>query len=64
MVLIEANVVFDVFGDEDIDRAQTPSEQGYEIMVWVGRFGTASLPIGNTQMLDPAVITRIDGTDL
>lgn len=61
---VQANVVFDVFGDEDIERSKVPSEQGYEIMVWVGRFGSATLPIGNTKLLDPAVITRIDGTDL
>lgn len=61
---VQANVVLDVFGDEDLERSQTPSKQGYEFMVWVGQFGSAALPIGNTQLLDPPVITRIDGTDL
>lgn len=61
---IQANVVLDVFGDEDLQRSQTPSEQGYEFMVWVAQFGSAALPIGNTQLLDPPIVARIDGTDL
>lgn len=61
---VQANVVLDVFGDEDLELSQTPSKQGYEFMVWVAMFGDATLPIGNTQLLDPPVVTRLEGTDL
>ncbi|KAF2752903.1 concanavalin A-like lectin/glucanase [Pseudovirgaria hyperparasitica] len=52
---IEANVVMDLFCDADANRSRTPAKQRYEIMVWLGRFGRASEPIG----MDQARVTPI-----
>ncbi|KAF7192797.1 Endoglucanase cel12A [Pseudocercospora fuligena] len=60
---VQANVVLDVFADEDQEKSQTPSKQKYEFMVWVGQFGTASQPVGNRTPRDPPVIARINNID-
>lgn len=61
---IQANVVLDVFADEDEEKSRSPSKQKYEFMVWVGQFGTASKPVGNRTPRDPPVVARLGGTDL
>lgn len=61
---VQANVVLDVFADEDAQKSGTPSEQKYEFMVWVGQFGAAAQPVGNRTPRDPPVVARLDNTDL
>ena len=60
---MQANVAVDMFADEDPTRAQTPSKQRYEIMVWLGKFGDAAVPIGYYSGSSHAVST-MGGVDL
>ena len=40
-----ANVAVDMFFDEDPSKAVSTTEPAYEVMVWIGRFGSIH-PIG------------------
>ncbi|EME47064.1 glycoside hydrolase family 12 protein [Dothistroma septosporum NZE10] len=60
---VQANVVLDIFADEDAERSRTPSEQKYEFMVWVGQFGAAAQPVGILTPREPPVVVRVDKTD-
>jgi xyloglucan-specific endo-beta-1,4-glucanase len=45
------NVAIDVFFDTDVERAVNTTAPRYEVMVWIGQFGTI-LPIGATNVTD------------
>jgi xyloglucan-specific endo-beta-1,4-glucanase len=48
IVNAKTNVAIDVFLDTDIERAVNTTAPRYEIMVWIGKFGSL-LPIGATE---------------
>lgn len=49
------NVAFDVFFDIDIERAVNTTAPRYEVMVWIGQFGSIS-PIGATETTDIRIL--------
>lgn len=61
---VEANVCIDIFADPDKKTSTVSAKQMYEIMIWFGQFGKGSLPVGNTDPLDPPVVTLIQDTEL
>lgn len=61
---VEANVCIDIFADPDEKTSTVSAKQMYEIMIWFGQFGSGALPVGNTDPLDPPVVTLIQDTEL
>lgn len=61
---VEANVCIDIFADPDKKTSTVASKQMYEIMIWFGQFGKGALPVGNTEPLDPPVVTLMQDTEL
>jgi hypothetical protein len=57
-----ANVCVDMFLAADGNKSTSTTEAQYEVMVWIGRYGEATQPIGNLQGSKDAFI--IDGTRL
>lgn len=47
----KTNVAIDVFFDTDIEKSKNTTAPSYEIMVWLGKFGSI-LPIGATANMD------------
>ncbi|CZT15238.1 uncharacterized protein RCC_01106 [Ramularia collo-cygni] len=60
---VEANVCIDIFADPDKKTSTESPKQMYEIMIWFGHFGSGALPVGNTDLLDPPVVTLIQDTE-
>jgi hypothetical protein len=58
---LNANVCVDMFADPDATNAQNTTSAAYEIMVWLGRWGTATLPIGWLEG-ERLILTVSDGT--
>ncbi|KAF2134969.1 glycoside hydrolase family 12 protein [Dothidotthia symphoricarpi CBS 119687] len=58
---VEANVVADLFADADMVVSQQSANQTYEIMVWFGRFGSASKPIGMDDRGQMAITASVGG---
>jgi hypothetical protein len=58
---LNANVCLDMFVDADATKSQSTTGAAYEIMVWLGRYGTATLPIGWLEG-ERYIITVSDGT--
>jgi len=57
---MNANVCVDMFLASDKDKSISTTESQYEVMVWVGRYGPATQPIGIVQGSKDAFI--INGT--
>jgi xyloglucan-specific endo-beta-1,4-glucanase len=53
----KSNVAFDVFFDTDIKKAVNTTAPSYEIMVWIGKFGSI-LPIGATGNVDSSTLPK------
>ncbi|KAG6007358.1 hypothetical protein E4U21_006062 [Claviceps maximensis] len=61
---INANIAIDLFMDKDSDKAGKPEEASHEIMVWFGRFGPDTFPVGKTTIADKGLKTKtLNGTD-
>jgi hypothetical protein len=58
---LNANVCVDMFVDPDATSSQSTTTAAYEIMVWLGRWGPATLPIGWLQG-ERLILTVDDGT--
>jgi hypothetical protein len=58
---LNANVCVDMFVDADATSSQSTTTAAYEIMVWLGRWGTATLPIGWLEG-ERLILTVSDGT--
>ena len=58
---LNANVCVDMFVDADATSSQSTTTAAYEIMVWLGRWGTATLPIGWLEG-ERLILTVNDGT--
>lgn len=46
---LNANVAIDMFLDSDATNSQSTEKAKFEVMVWLGMFGTATQPIGFAQ---------------
>lgn len=57
---LNANVCVDMFLDADKLVANVTHQSSYEVMVWLGRYGTATQPIGNLQGV--VVTLEVNGT--
>ena len=58
---LNANVCVDMFADADATNSQDTTTAAYEIMVWLGRWGAATLPIGWDEG-ERLILTVNDGT--
>ena len=58
---LNANVCVDMFVDADANNSQDTTTAAYEVMVWLGRWGTATLPIGWLEG-ERLILTVSDGT--
>jgi len=58
---LNANVCVDMFIDPDANSSQSTTTAAYEVMVWLGRWGTATLPIGYVEG-ERLILTVSDGT--
>lgn len=58
---LNANVCVDMFVDPDATNSQSTTSAAYEVMVWLGRWGTATLPIGWLEG-ERLILTVDDGT--
>jgi len=43
---LNCNVAVDMFMDPDLQKSTNTSESAYEVMIWLGRWGLATDPIG------------------
>jgi hypothetical protein len=58
---LNANVCVDMFVDPDATNSQDTTTAAYEVMVWLGRWGSATLPIGWLEG-ERLILTVSDGT--
>jgi len=58
---MNANVCVDMFLDPVADNSGVTNKAAYEVMVWLGRYGPATLPIGYLQGV-AVILTVDDGT--
>lgn len=62
---VNANVAIDIFVDPSSAKASKPEKASHEIMVWMGRYGTDTYPIGKKTVVDKGLKTKtLQGTDL
>lgn len=61
---VEANVVADLWADADMVVSQQPTKQQYEIMVWFGRLGKSSQPIGMNDIRQTVITIAVGGYNL
>ncbi|KAG6236796.1 hypothetical protein E4U25_003335 [Claviceps purpurea] len=61
---VNANVAIDIFVDPSSAKASKPEKASHEIMVWMGRYGTDTYPIGKKTAVDKGLKTKtLQGTD-
>jgi xyloglucan-specific endo-beta-1,4-glucanase len=53
----KTNVAFDVFFDTELEKAVNTTAPRYEIMVWIGQFGSI-LPIGASNSEDAGKLPK------
>lgn len=58
---LNANVCVDMFLDPDAASSGLTDKAAFEVMVWLGRYGTSTLPIGYLEGV-AIIITVNDGT--
>ncbi len=58
---MNANVCIDMFVDPVADNSGITNKASYEVMIWLGRYGPATLPIGYLQGV-AVILTVNDGT--
>lgn len=61
---LNANAAVDMFLSDDKTKAENATEATHEVMIWLGRFGLSTIPLGFTWGEAPKDTVTIDNVQL